>query len=113
MTDDDWEAGFAKSLAVFLNGDAITEPDRRGERVRDDTFLLLFNADSQPAWFTLPAEDFGHRWEVVLDTGAAHSESGLPGWRSPAAGCHTRRCPDPRRRSWLSGKPESTGPGRR
>ena len=30
MNDDDWEAGFAKSLTVFLNGRAITEPDRRG-----------------------------------------------------------------------------------
>ncbi|MGH3067606.1 MAG: hypothetical protein ACRDMI_03360, partial [Streptosporangiaceae bacterium] len=70
MTDADWKTGYAKAMGVFLNGDAITEPDPRGERVRDETFLLLFSADSQPAWFTLPAEDFGHGWEVVLDTGA-------------------------------------------
>jgi isoamylase len=79
MTDADWKTGYAKAMGVFLNGDAITEPDPRGERVRDETFLLLFSADSQPAWFTLPAEDFGHRWEVVLDTGAAHSEGGRTG----------------------------------
>ena len=36
--------GYAKSLEVFLNGDAITEPGPRGERIRDDSFLLLFNA---------------------------------------------------------------------
>ena len=30
MTDEDWHGGYAKSLAVFLNGDAITEPDRAG-----------------------------------------------------------------------------------
>jgi glycogen operon protein len=79
MTDADWKTGYAKAMGVFLNGDAITEPDPRGERVRDETFLLLFSADSQPAWFTLPAEDFGHRWEVVLDTGAAgHSHGGRP-----------------------------------
>jgi len=69
-------------MGVFLNGDAITEPDPRGERVRDETFLLLFSADSQPAWFTLPAEDFGHGWEVVLDTGAAGPSEGA---RSPSA----------------------------
>jgi glycogen operon protein len=78
MTDADWKTGYAKAMGVFLNGDAITEPDPRGERVRDETFLLLFSADSQPARFTLPAEDFGHRWEVVLDTGAAGSADGRP-----------------------------------
>ena len=27
MTDDDWDVGYAKSLAVFLNGLAIADPD--------------------------------------------------------------------------------------
>jgi glycogen operon protein len=78
MTDADWKTGYAKAMGVFLNGDAITEPDPRGEQVRDETFLLLFSADSQPARFTLPAEDFGHQWEVVLDTGSAGSADGRP-----------------------------------
>src|ERR1700678_3014516 len=38
MTGDDWDAGFTKSLTVFLNGDAITEPGRRGEPIKDDSF---------------------------------------------------------------------------
>ena len=112
MTDADWKIGYAKAMGVFLNGDAITEPDPRGERVRDETFLLLFSADSQPARFTLPAEHFGHLWEVVLDTGAAaRSEGGRR--RSRAAGCRTRPCRDPRQRSRLRWHPRSTGPGRR
>ena len=44
MTEQDWDAGFAQSLTVFLNGGAITETDRRGQPIRDDSFLLLFNA---------------------------------------------------------------------
>ena len=44
MTDDDWQAGFAKSLGVFLNGDALPDPDRARPPARDDSFLLLFNA---------------------------------------------------------------------
>ncbi|MQA86756.1 MAG: glycogen debranching protein GlgX [Streptosporangiales bacterium] len=68
MTDDDWQTSFAKSMAVFLNGDAITEPDPRGQRVADDSFLLLFNAHSSDIRFTLPGEGFGQSWEVVLDT---------------------------------------------
>jgi glycogen operon protein len=68
MTDADWNAGYAKSLGVFLNGEAITEPDPRGRRVSDDSFLLLFNAHADPVGFTLPGIEFGERWEYTLDT---------------------------------------------
>ena len=81
MKDADWKTGYAKALGVFLNGDRITEPDPRGERVRDDSFLLLFSADSQPCRFTLPGPQFGGSWAVVLDTGAD----------SPAEGAGVRR----------------------
>ena len=30
MTDEDWDAGFAKSVGVFLNGDGIPDRDDRG-----------------------------------------------------------------------------------
>jgi isoamylase len=70
MTEDDWEAGFAKSLTVFLNGEAITEPDQRGERVRDDSFLLLFNASEHDLEFAVPAARYGQAWEKELDTAA-------------------------------------------
>ncbi|MGE5136446.1 MAG: glycogen debranching protein GlgX [Gemmatimonadota bacterium] len=68
MTDEDWEVGFAKSLTVFLNGDAITEPDRRGERIRDDSFLLLFNASERDLDFVVPPALYGERWERIFDT---------------------------------------------
>jgi len=68
MIDDDWEAGFAKSLTVFLNGRAISEPDRRGERIADDSFLLLFNASEHDLAFTIPARRYGQRWAKLLDT---------------------------------------------
>ena len=68
MTDHDWQAGFAKSLGVFLNGDAITEPDPRGRPIEDDSFVLLFNAHSEPVDFVLPGAEYGERWEFTLDT---------------------------------------------
>jgi isoamylase len=68
MTGDDWDAGFAKSLTVFLNGRAISEPDRRGERIGDDSFLLLFNASEQDLVFTIPPRRYGQRWDKALDT---------------------------------------------
>jgi len=68
MTDHDWDAGFAKSLTVFLNGRAISEPDRRGERIADDSFLLLFNASEQDLVFTVPPRRYGRGWTKALDT---------------------------------------------
>jgi isoamylase len=68
MTGHDWDAGFVKSLTVFLNGRAISEPDRRGERMRDDSFLLLFNGSEQDLTFTIPSRRYGQRWAKALDT---------------------------------------------
>jgi isoamylase len=70
MTDADWETGSAKSLTVFLNGDAISEPGRRGEPIRDDSFLLLFNASDLDLDFALPPPRYGVLWTKVLDTTA-------------------------------------------
>jgi isoamylase len=70
MAESDWHTGYARAVAVYLNGDAITEPDTRGQRVRDDSFLLLLNAHSDALTFRLPDATFGEHWEVVLDTAA-------------------------------------------
>jgi glycogen operon protein len=68
MDDADWENGFARSLMVFLNGDVIPEKDQRGQPVVDDSFLVLFNAHSEPLDFTLPTSAYGERWTAVIDT---------------------------------------------
>ena len=68
MSETDWQEGYAKSMAVFLNGEAIPSPDSRGDRVVDDTFLVLFNAHHDAIDFALPAARFGKRWIRTLDT---------------------------------------------
>jgi glycogen operon protein len=68
MSEADWATGFAKSVGVFLNGDAIGYPDKRGQAVVDDSFLLLFNAADTGIDFIMPGADYGERWEVVIDT---------------------------------------------
>jgi isoamylase len=68
MTDDDWQTGFAKSLGVFLNGDAMPDPDMRGRAVRDDSFLLLFNGHHEDVTFVLPGREWGRRWVTELTT---------------------------------------------
>ncbi len=86
MTDRDWSAGYARSLAVFLNGSAITEPGPRGESVQDQDFLLLVNAHSAPVTFTLPGSAFAASWDVVVDTSGARQEPAACGARVAVAG---------------------------
>ena len=74
MTDDDWKTGYAKSLAVFLNGSALPDPDTRGRRVIDDSFLLLFNGHHGDTTFVLPARAYGRRWLTEFDTAATDAE---------------------------------------
>jgi isoamylase len=68
MQHQDWGGEFGKSVAVFLNGEAIPEPDARGERVVDDSFLLCFNAHDHEVDFVMPSDDYAKEWTAVLDT---------------------------------------------
>jgi glycogen operon protein len=68
MSDAQWQEEFARAVMVFLNGDAIAEPDLRGEEIVDDSFLVLFNAQPEPTTFTLPDAEYGDTWTVALDT---------------------------------------------
>jgi isoamylase len=68
MTSEDWERDFDKCIAVFLNGEALPEPDARGERVVDDSFLLCFNAHDHVVDFVIPHDDYAKEWTAELDT---------------------------------------------
>jgi len=74
MTEEHWQVGFAKSLGVFLNGEAIRTPDMFGQRVMDDSFYVILNAHCEPVPFVVPGEKWGRRWTTVIDTAAR----GLP-----------------------------------
>ena len=79
MTDEEWQAPGVKTLAVQFAGDAIDDRGPRGERIVDDTLLVIFNADDRPVAFTLPNHESARRWETVFDTvhrtfTAAHGE---------------------------------------
>jgi glycogen operon protein len=77
MTDNDWHTGYARSLGVFLNGDAITEPGPRGDTVRDQSFLLLFNANREPVTFVLPGGRFGEAWDALIDTASTPGDTAV------------------------------------
>ena len=75
MNDEDWTNGFAKSLAVFLNGKGIRSMGPKGEKITDDDFYVIFNAYDGDLDYKLPGEKYGKNWQKVLDTADPESTS--------------------------------------
>jgi len=82
MSAPDWEESLPL-VGMFLNGEEIAAPDEQGQRVLDESFLLLFNAHHDDCTFTLPEARFGKHWSLVFDTADPSAE---PGSRGAAAG---------------------------
>jgi glycogen operon protein len=71
MSEQAWGQDHARALAVFLSGDGLNEVDGRGRAVHDDSFLVLFNADSNEVRFTLAPELVPAHGQLLFDTALA------------------------------------------
>jgi isoamylase len=89
MNLDAWDHEHARALGVYLAGEALTETDRRGQRLTDDNFLLLFNAGSEAVEFQLPQQLGPGSWLVLVDT--CHEQGLQPdGAFEPGASYHAQ-----------------------
>jgi glycogen operon protein len=68
MSDEHWNTTFAKSLSIYLSGYGLDSATERGERIVDDTFLMLINSDEKEVIFTLPDANWGKSWFKILET---------------------------------------------
>lgn len=68
MGEEEWNSGFAKSMAVFLNGQEIPRVNAQGQRIMDESFLVIFNAYWEMLEFSLPEVMKHQEWQVVIDT---------------------------------------------
>jgi isoamylase len=68
MTQADWKRAEGLTLGVYLNGREVRRLTPQGERLEDDSFLLLFNAHADGVVFVLPPRRFGRRWTLELST---------------------------------------------
>ncbi len=66
--EEDWNAGWKRSLAFMLNGRTLGVTDEDGNAITDDSFLLMVNAAPEGVEFTLPPPPNGTPWRQVLDT---------------------------------------------
>ncbi len=75
MTQDEWNASWVRCFGLWLNGHTLDEVNAIGEPIRDDTFLVLFNAHHEPMRFTLPQPRPGTTWEICFDTRSSDASS--------------------------------------
>jgi isoamylase len=68
MTSAHWNQDFAKSIAVFLNGQGLHAVNSEGEKIVDDSFYIIFNASGEAIEYQLPGEEYAKDWRILLDT---------------------------------------------
>jgi glycogen operon protein len=68
ISEDEWRDPSIHCLGMFLSGEGVDETDERGRNLRDENFLVLFNAHHEDVGFTLPAFRAGARWNAWMDT---------------------------------------------
>ncbi|MDG5814578.1 glycogen debranching protein GlgX [Chitinispirillales bacterium ANBcel5] len=68
MSKKDWLNPQIRFLGLRLAGDVMEEIDEHGERLVDDTFLMLLNGHSKPISFILPTCPQKDSWERLFDT---------------------------------------------
>jgi glycogen operon protein len=67
ITQRDWQQN-GRVMGLFLNGHEFPYPDRHGEQITDDSFLLLINGHHEDVTFLLPSHRYGRTWELELTT---------------------------------------------
>ncbi|MEL7332415.1 MAG: glycogen debranching protein GlgX [Cyanobacteria bacterium J06560_2] len=88
INDPEWHDGSIKAISIFLNGAEIPNLDRKGQRILDDSFLLLFNPSAEALAFHIPESIETQKWQVMLDTATVsgfvedgktyHPDQGIP-----------------------------------
>lgn len=90
MTDEEWQASYARSLGLYIAGEGVSDVDDRGVSLKDDSFILLLNAHHDVVPFVLPEFKPDTGWLREFDTsrGAGLERDGitLPGQAYPLAG---------------------------
>lgn len=68
VSDEEWNAGWVRAVALLLNGQTLQITNENGGWVIDHSFLLMVNASREGVEFTLPLSPTGNPWVQIVDT---------------------------------------------
>jgi isoamylase len=76
LTEADWHDPSVATLVMHLHGRGIRARDARGQRVVDDSLLLVLHLSGDDASVVLPGPPVGSSYAVLLDTATERPEPG-------------------------------------
>ncbi len=68
MRSSDWDQQSCGAFGMYIDGDWLDDLDEKCNKLKDSSFLLLFNNDMCPREFTLPQPKPWAQWQVVINT---------------------------------------------
>jgi glycogen operon protein len=68
MTQEQWTAGWMRSIALLYNGSTLDQVDDIGQPITDASFLILLNSHHDSVTYTLPPSPVGRGWTLIMDT---------------------------------------------
>ena len=68
MDSSDWASTSARTLGMYLSGQGIRTRGPRGERIVDESFLLVLHAGAEDTTFRLPGPPWAESYVTELDT---------------------------------------------
>lgn len=78
MTTNDWFDHGRQTLAVWFDGNDVRGHGPHGERLTDDSWLIVLHAGVGDISLTLPGLPYGDSYTPVLDTASANGEPADP-----------------------------------
>jgi isoamylase len=90
LTEAQWWDPHATTLGMYVDGQGIRTRGPRGERVVDDSFLLVLHTSPADGALALPGAPWAHAYELLVDT---REEDGDGGGRALAAGSTVELAP--------------------
>ena len=79
LTDAEWFDPSQRTLGMYLDGRGIKTRGPMGERVTDDSFLVVLHASDQDGELTLPGAPWARWYELLLNTGGLAATIHQPG----------------------------------
>ena len=68
LNEDAWNSGWVRTLGMMLNGATLDATDQLGNKITDNSFLLLLNAHHEAVNFVLPLPPQDGIWQCILNT---------------------------------------------
>jgi isoamylase len=80
LTDADWFDGDLRTLGMYLDGRGLRSRGPHGERIVDESYLLVLHSGDDGVSFALPGPPWADSYEIVIDTAslAGSSTASLP-----------------------------------